>query len=90
MACSAAATKPAPRVPWFALCLIASLLAGNQAAAARTNLPVVKPVVVRVGPDHALKTPSEAAAIVGDGTIVEIEDGLYLGDVAVWSQNGPS
>lgn len=42
---------------------------------------------VRVGPQHALKTPSAAAKVARDGDIVEIEPGLYAGDAAVWTQN---
>ena len=43
--------------------------------------------VLRVGPQHALKTPSAAARVVQDGDIVEIEGGDYVGDVASWRQN---
>src|SRR5688500_2793380 len=42
----------------------------------------------RVGPQHALKVPSAAARVAGDGDIVEIEAGTYPKDVAVWRQNG--
>jgi hypothetical protein len=40
-----------------------------------------------VGPQHELKTPSEAARVARDGDVVEIEPGLYAGDAAVWTQN---
>ena len=43
--------------------------------------------VIRVGPEHALKRPSDAAAIAGDGAVVEIDAGTYSGDVAIWRQN---
>ena len=42
--------------------------------------------VLRVGPRHALKTPSAAARVAEDGDIVEIEGGDYVGDVASWRQ----
>src|SRR6185369_10481745 len=42
---------------------------------------------VLVGPQHALKTPSEAATFARDGDVVEIEPGIYYGDAAVWTQN---
>lgn len=43
--------------------------------------------VLRVGPQHSLKSPSAAAKVARDGDTVEIEAGLYAGDVAVWRQN---
>ena len=43
--------------------------------------------VIRVGPQHALRKPSDAARIAEDGDVVEIEAGVYEGDAAVWSQN---
>lgn len=42
--------------------------------------------VLRVGPKRELKLPSEAAAKVRDGDIVEIDAGDYIGDVAVWTR----
>jgi hypothetical protein len=54
------------------------------------TLPLVPEAssVLRVGPSQMLKTPSAAAAAARDGDVVEIEAGLYPGDVAVWRQNG--
>ena len=43
--------------------------------------------VHRVGPAHALKLPSDAAKFAKSGDIVEIDAGVYSGDVAVWSQS---
>ena len=40
--------------------------------------------VLKVGPSHDVRSPSDAAAIANDGDIVEIEAGVYSGDVAVW------
>jgi hypothetical protein len=42
---------------------------------------------LQVGPTRALKTPSAAAAVAKDGDIIEIDAGLYTGDVATWKQN---
>jgi hypothetical protein len=57
---------------------LAFALAAVSAARADTLL---------VGPQRALKTPSEAAKVARDGDVVEIEAGLYPGDGAVWTQN---
>ncbi len=42
---------------------------------------------LQVGPQRALKTPSQAAALAKDGDIVAIDAGEYRADVAVWRQN---
>ena len=42
---------------------------------------------LEVGPNHRLKLPSAAAAIAGNGDIIEIEPGEYA-DCAVWSASG--
>jgi hypothetical protein len=44
--------------------------------------------VLKVGPNHELKRPSDAAGIAQDEDIIEIEGGLYPGDVAFWAQSG--
>lgn len=43
--------------------------------------------VIQVGPTRRYKMPSEAARVAVDGSLVEIDAGLYVGDVAVWPQN---
>jgi hypothetical protein len=43
--------------------------------------------VLRVGPQHALKTPSAAARVARDGDTIEIQAGTYAGDAAVWRQS---
>ena len=43
--------------------------------------------VIHVGPRRALKTPSQAAAVAKDGDTIEIDAGLYSGDVATWTRN---
>ena len=40
-----------------------------------------------VGPDMPLEKPSDAAKVARDGDTVNIERGVYAGDVAVWRQN---
>ncbi|QBX55746.1 hypothetical protein EXE58_09965 [Nocardioides seonyuensis] len=45
------------------------------------------PQTWHVGPDRALKTPSAAAAVAGDGDTVLIAPGTYVGDVATWTQD---
>jgi hypothetical protein len=42
--------------------------------------------VWRVGPSGPLYRVADAARLAGDGDIVEIEAGVYRGDVAVWNQ----
>jgi hypothetical protein len=43
--------------------------------------------LLQVGPGRSLKTPSRAAAIAKDGDTIEIDAGLYSGDVATWTRN---
>jgi len=43
--------------------------------------------ILRVGPTFPYNTPSAAAAVAGDGDVVQILAGTYRGDVAVWQQN---
>jgi hypothetical protein len=43
--------------------------------------------VLTVGPGKDFSVPSEAAAVVKDGDIVEISARTYMGDVAVWRAN---
>jgi Flp pilus assembly protein TadD len=44
--------------------------------------------VLRVGPAEQLRRPSDAARVAQDNDIIEIAAGRYVGDVAVWKQNG--
>ena len=43
--------------------------------------------VIQVGPTKSYKTPSQAARIAKDGDYIEIDQGTYTDDVAVWRQN---
>jgi hypothetical protein len=45
------------------------------------------PKIIQVGSTRAIKLPSQAAAIVKTGDIVEIDADSYVGDVAVWSED---
>ncbi|HEY1288905.1 MAG TPA: right-handed parallel beta-helix repeat-containing protein [Burkholderiales bacterium] len=54
---------------------------------ALTIAPAARADTLLVGPQHALKTPSEAAKVAHDGDVVEIEPALYAGDAAIWTQN---
>ncbi|WP_182525491.1 right-handed parallel beta-helix repeat-containing protein [Nocardioides dongkuii] len=70
------------------LCLAALTVTGLPAAVATASAPADQaPRTWRVGPDRALTTPSEAAAVAGDGDRVLIDAGTYVGDVAVWTQD---
>jgi len=43
--------------------------------------------IIKVGPNRTYKTPSQAARIAKDGDFIEIDQGTYTDDVAVWRQN---
>lgn len=45
------------------------------------------PAVLHVGPGEQFQVPSQAAAVAHDGDDVQIDAGLYVGDVAVWRAN---
>ena len=65
---------------------IGNALALGPARTEATRTPFV-PQVLRVGPRRDLKQPSAAARLARDGDIVEIDAGVYVGDIAVWRQN---
>jgi len=44
--------------------------------------------VLKVGPKEQLQRPSDAARVARDNDIIEIEADRYVGDVALWTQNG--
>lgn len=43
--------------------------------------------ILKVGPKRSLKAPGEAAKIAEPGDIIEIDAGIYIGDVARWKTN---
>lgn len=52
-----------------------------------TNTKLTRRSVIRVGRDRSYRVPSDAVRVASDGDVVEIDAGLYVGDVAVWRQN---
>jgi hypothetical protein len=54
---------------------------------AAAELPRLSGQVLEVGPGHSLKAPAAAAEVAKDGAMVLIDAGIYLRDVAVWTQN---
>ena len=52
-----------------------------------TSTPATPSRLLRVGPAFDLKTPSQASRVAQDGDTIEIEPGVYRGDVAVWPQS---
>ena len=63
---------------WRALLLAAGCLAAGSAGAGAE--------VLLVGPERALRAPSEAAAVAKDGDVVRIDPGDYV-DCAIWRAN---
>jgi hypothetical protein len=45
------------------------------------------PAVLQVGPSRTYHVPSQAAAVAQDGDDIQIDAGLYSGDVAIWRAN---
>ncbi len=66
--------------PWAAFRLALCLVCIPQVASSQA-------ATLRVGPQHVLKLPSQAARIAQDGDTVEIEAGNYRRDAAVWRAN---
>ncbi|WP_367848836.1 hypothetical protein [Rhodoferax sp. WC2427] len=44
------------------------------------------PTTLQVGPSRTIKTIAAAARVAGADTLIEVDAGDYLGDVAVWTQ----
>jgi hypothetical protein len=42
---------------------------------------------MRVGHERAIKTIAEAARLARDGTVIEVDPGTYIGDVALWQHD---
>jgi len=64
---------------------IANLSSSNQLAIYNSNTP--KKLTYQVGPSSLYKKPSDIARIAKNGSIIEIEAGIYPEDVAVWRQS---
>lgn len=58
----------------------------NPARVAASTLPADDPRVIRVGPGRPITRIAVAAEMARDGSIVEIDAGDYVADVAVWTQ----
>jgi len=43
--------------------------------------------VIRVGPKHAIKTIAEAALMARAGATINVDSGVYTGDVAAWTKD---
>jgi hypothetical protein len=66
--------------PRIAACALAAIwLVGGAVATVAATL--------QVGPGRTYTVPSAAAAVAGDGDIIEIDAGEYVGDVAFWTAN---
>jgi hypothetical protein len=65
------------------------LLALIAFAGLQSNVPVTHASsrVLQVGPTRKLKVPSQAALAAKNGDTIEIDAGLYSGDVATWTRN---
>ena len=62
--------------------------AGNRVHQSNNAADAVGRRVLKVGPQHPLHAPSDAARVARDNDIIEIEAGRYVGDIAEWKQNG--
>jgi hypothetical protein len=63
------------------ICCLSSVLLATSTHAPQSGR------ILKVGPGKAYKLPSQAAAAARDRDTVEIDAGIYNGDVAVWSAN---
>lgn len=74
-----------------ALVLFLSLLLTSQRAdpadAPEATREGAQPAVLHVGATREFKRPSDTARVAHDGDIIEIDAGIYAGDVAVWRRN---
>lgn len=61
--------------------------AANALASAAPSTPTDRRVL-KVGPAQSLRRPSDAARVAQDNDIIEIQAGRYVGDAALWTQNG--
>lgn len=71
----------------------AACIRDEQVAQAQQAVSSSEPIaatrrVLKVGPGHRLRRPSDAALIAQDNDIIEIQSSSYIGDVALWTQNG--
>ncbi len=62
---------------------------GSPSAKAQARRPPPGTAVLRVGPDHPLKTLAAAAAQAKAGQTIEVQAGEYPADVALWNARRP-
>jgi len=72
---------------WSAVWLLLAA-PGTRADPRDAGLGPNQATVLRVGAMRTLKRPSEAAQIAGEGAVIEIDAGTYIGDTAIWRQDG--
>jgi len=48
---------------------------------------IAQSAILKVGPEHTLKKPSDAAQIAKDDDVIQIEGNTYHGDTAIFTQN---
>jgi hypothetical protein len=68
---------------WVIAFLSLSSVTGTPYA---TPFTPATPATLQVGPERALKNPSDAARLVRPGDTIEIDAGVYLNDYATWQQ----
>ncbi len=61
-------------------------LATGTGYAAKASALASPATILQVGPRRLVKTLKHAARVVKPGTVVEVDAGTYMGDVAVWTQ----
>jgi len=81
-----AARRQCRRIKVWTLTLLC-LLPPPALYAGDPSIPRVHTRILTVGPERALKKPSDAAHMAPNGALVMIDAGTYVEDVAVWRQN---
>jgi hypothetical protein len=64
------------------LCLV-----GPQLVVTQLRGQTIEPFRLHVGPKRAITTIAEAARIARAGATIDVDSGVYTGDVAVWTQD---
>lgn len=82
--------KPAhgARVTAVVAATVACFFVGLQPGRALADPIELGSQVIRVGADKPVKSIAEASRIAKTGDVIEVDTGTYVGDVAVWTQDG--
>lgn len=82
--------KPAhgARVAASVAVAVACCCVGLQPGRALANPVEPGRQVIRVGANKPIKSIAEASRIAKNGDLIEVDAGTYVGDVAVWTQDG--